>query len=181
MMTNVKDKFISFKDYSVWKQNEGLYGDFFGEQYDFWVQYRVTPDPFGDKIWTNVDYRADFYEVLDGDGNSFVPEGYLINGDTYGALDDTYKENETFTDYKVWDEYQTTGAIHLNYDSSVVDPARKKFRIWRLTIPRAIKEGTNKHGLDRIRNPWINILFRKEIQDGKNLMQLHDIVVKYFE
>jgi hypothetical protein len=163
-------------------QNEGLYGSFFGEPIkDFWTQYRVTPDPYLDKIWTNVEYRADFYEVLDEDGNAVVPENSLINGDVYGELDDTYKEYESFTNYKVWDEYQTTGIVPLDYKSSCVDPARKRFRIWRLTIPRALNKETGKPTLDRIRNPWINIQFRKENQDGKNLVQMHDFIIKYFE
>jgi hypothetical protein len=181
MMANVDDRFLSYKRHSLWLQNEGLYCNFFGKQYDYWTQYRVTPDPFGDKIWTNIDYRADFYEVLDENGNSSVPETYLINGDTYGTLTDTYKEWETFTDYKVWDEYQTTGFTPFTHEHFDRDDVRKKFRIWRLAIPRAIKEGTNRYGMDRIRNPWINLLFCKNDVDGKYLMQLHDIVVKYFE
>ncbi len=177
MMTNVEDRFISYKNHRVWLQNEGLYCNFFGQQYDYWTWYRVTPEPYSDKIWTNIDYRADFFEVLDANGNSSVSETDLINGD----LGNSYKEWETFTDYKVWDEYQTTGFTPFAHSSFDRDDVRKKFRIWRLAIPRAVKEGTNRHGLDRIRNPWINLLFRKSNVDGKYLMQLHDIVVKYFE
>ena len=177
MMTNVEDRFVSYRNHRMWLQNEGLYCNFFGQQYDYWTQYRVTPEPYSDKIWTNIDYRADFFEVLDASGHSTVPETDLINGD----LGNSYKEWETFTDYKVWDEYQDTGFTPFAHDNFDRDDVRKKFRIWRLTIPRAMKEGTNKHGLDRIRNPWINLLFRKNNVDGKYLMQLHDIVVKYFE
>ena len=181
MMANVEDRFVSHKEHKMWLQNEGLYCNFFGFPYDYWVQYRVTPDPYLDKIWTNIDYRADFYEVLNSDGVSSVPEEYLINGDAYGDLSDTYKEWETFTDYKVWNEYQTTGFTDFTHDYFDRDDVRKKFRIWRLAIPRALREGTNRHGMDRIRNPWINLLFRKSDVDGRYLMQLHDIVVKYFE
>ena len=181
MMTNVEDKFISFRDAKLWKQNEGLYCNFFGQQYGYWTQYRVTPEPYSDKIWTNIDYRADFYEVLDESGNSIVPEENLISGEPNEELSDRYKEWETFTDYKVWDEYQTTGFTPFTHEKFDRDDVRKKFRIWRLAVPRALKEGTNKYGLDRIRNPWVNILFRKEGGDARNLMQLHDIVVKYFE
>ena len=181
MMTNVEDRFISFRDGKLWKQNEGLYCNFFGEQHDFWVQYRVTPEPLSDKIWTNIDYRADFYEVLDADGNSVVPEELLIGGECDEEMLDRYKEAETFTDYKLWNEYQTTGFVPFSHEGFDRDDVRKKFRIWRLAVPRALKEGTNRYGLDRIRNPWVNLLFRKEGGDPRNLMQLHDIVVKYFE
>ena len=181
MMTNVEDKFISFRDAKLWKQNEGLYCNFFGHQYDYWMQYRVTPEPYSDKIWTNIDYRADFYEVLNENGDSVVSEENLINGEPNEELSDRYKEWETFTDYKVWDEYQTTGFTPFTHEKFDRDDVRKKFRIWRLAVPRALKEGTNKYGLDRIRNPWVNLLFRKNGGDARNLMQLHDIVVKYFE
>jgi hypothetical protein len=181
MMTNVEDKFISFRDAKLWKQNEGLYCNFFGTQYGFSTQYRVTPEPYSDKIWTNIDYRADFYEVLDENGDSMVSEENLINGEPNEELVDRYKEWETFTDYKVWNEYQNTGFTPFLHEKFDRDDVRKKFRIWRLAIPRALKEGTNRYGLDRIRNPWANLLFRKQGGDARNMMQLHDIVVKYFE
>lgn len=183
MMTNVRDRFVSFRDNSLWLQNEGLYCNFFGSQHDFWIQYRVTPEPFSDKIWTNFDYRADFYHTLDSNGKSVVPEEYLINGDRYLEMNDMYKEHETFTDYRAWNEYQDTGRINILGSMKKMDLVRKKFRIWRIAISRAIKEGTNVRGLDRIRNPWMNLLFRKDMSNDSNqyLMQLHDIVVKYFE
>ena len=127
--------------------------------------------------------KKHFYHLLDKDATPTLPEEYLINGDRYGDSADIYKENETFTCYKVWDEYQTTGAINLRQDCCMIDPVRKKFRIWRVAIARAMRDRVNIHGLDRIRNPWINLLLRKHV-DGKGnqyLMQLHDIVVKYFE
>lgn len=183
MITNVRDRLVSFYDYKIWLQNEGLYCNFFGNQYDFWVQYRVTPDPFSDKIWTNFDYRADFYHLLDEDAKPVLPEEYLINGDKYGDSADIYKEDETFSFYKVWNEYQTTDSVNLRQNSCMIDPVRKKFRIWRVAIARAMKDNVNIHGLDRIRNPWINLLLKKHMDDGNNqfLMQLHDVVVKYFE
>lgn len=172
MMTDVEDRFVSFRNGGLWLQNEGLYCDFFGKKYPFWVTYRVTPSPYSDKIWTNLDYRADFYDVLDEDGDSDIPEARLLDGGENGTWLGDYLKDDTFDDIKVWNEYQRT---EMN-DSPV-----KKFRIWRYQIPRAAKTKTNPHGLDRIRNPWVNITLRKEPGDGTELMQLHDVVVKYFE
>ena len=189
MMTNVDDRFVSFSPAnhstnSLWLQNEGRYCNFFREQKDFWIQYRVTPNPFSDKIWTNLEYRADFYDILDENGNAIVPEQNLINGDIYGENLDLYKEYETFDTLRIWNEYQTTGDINMKDNTPVLDPVRKKFRIWRVVIPRALKkEDMTKRTLDRIRNPWINLLFKKHVIDGtsSNLMQLHDLIVTYFE
>ena len=184
MMANVRDRFLSYRDGRMWLQNEGLYCNFFGRQHDFWMQYRVTPNPYSDKIWTNVDYRADFYDVLDENGDAVVPESVLLNGDSYGGQTDTYKENETFDIMRMWDEYQTTGDVDLSKNTSELDPVRKKFRIWRVVVPRALrKDDPSKRTLDRIRNPWVNVLFRKHVFQDKasDLMQLHDLTVTYFE
>lgn len=173
MMTNVEDRFVSFKNGSLWLQNEGLFCNFFGQQYDFWVQYRVTPDPYGDKIWTNIDYRADFYKVLDEFGDYVVER----NEDLTDLDEWSYQKDETFDVLKVWNEYQNTGE---NKKVPI-----KKFRIWRYVIPRALPGGTNYFGLDRIRNPWVNIMLKKKYDDDSNaeqdLMQLHDVTVTYFE
>lgn len=174
MITNVDDRLVAFRDGMLWLQKEGAYCNFFGSQKPFSVQYRVTPDPFGDKIWTNVEYRADFYRVLDSTDNyndKFWNETGFINDMT------TYQPFETFDTVKFWNEYQTTTNVIPSYE--------KRFRIWRITIPRAIPDGdNNKYGLDRIRNPWINILFKKENYasgEEQDLMQLHDLTVTYYE
>ena len=171
MMTNVRDKFVSFNRHALWLQNEGLYCNFFGQQYDAWSEYRVTPEPYSDKVWTNLEYRTDFYRILDSTGEALAPENEFTS-------DEYYQPNETYDYMRFWNEYQTT-ADEEHYDFS----PEKKFRLWRLQIPRAIKEGKNKFGLDRIRNPWMNLIFKKRYDDTNNtdLMQIHDITAIYYE
>lgn len=177
MMTNLEDRFLSFKDGKLWLQNEGKYCNFFGEQYDFWSQYRVTPDPYGDKIWTNLEYRADFYRVLDGEEELIdIPDGSFTD-----ATGDFYMPDETFDFIRFWNEYQTT-----SIDESNIVSAEKKFRIWRYQIPRAVVTETNRFGLDRMRNPWLNILLKKKYtgasdETNQDLMQMHDMSVIYYE
>lgn len=175
MMVNVDDMFISFRDNCLWLQNMGLYCSFFGRRYDWWTSYRAVPDPYGDKIWTNLEYRTDAYRVLDEDGGSVVSENELIDGGEYADYAGIYQKDSTFDDIEVWNEYQRT--------SNLADRPVKKFRTWRLAIPRAAKTETNKYGLDRIRNPWVNVLFKRSAasSDGRDMTQLHDIIIKYFE
>lgn len=173
MMLNIQDKFISFRDGYLWLQNEGYYNHFFSKVYPYWVTYRVTPDPYGDKIWTNLEYRADAYKVLDpATGDNVISESQLIE-----PANAAYQSNLTFDDIRIWNEYQQT--------ENLVARAIKKFRTWRVAVPRAAKTDSNKYGLDRIRNPWINLRFKRNVEDVPNenadLMQLHDIIVKYFE
>jgi len=163
MMTNVMDKFLSFKDGYLWSQNEGGYCNFFGTQYPFSMKYRVAPSP-NDKVWTNLEYRADFFSL-----SASSPED---PASAYGY----YEPDATFDALQIVNEYQDTGAF-------TAPVAKKRFRIWRTQIPRAQIDGNNNpYGLDRIRNPWIHLKFTKSADANSNrLMQLHDITVKYFE
>jgi hypothetical protein len=179
MMTTVEDAFVSFKNGKLWLQNKGFYCNFFGTQHDFWMTYRATPDPYGDKLWTNLEYRADFYEVIKANGTEDVVEGDLIS-------DDCYLANKTFDKLSVWDEFQHTGDVDIpNGDVDAYSDVRKKFRIWRMDIPRAVATETNKYGFDRIRNPWANIKLKKHMLsangDYRDLAQIHDINVIYYE
>ena len=161
MMVNLDDKFISvypstLNTNKLWLQNEGPYCTFYGTTYPFWVTWRVQPEPYGDKIWTNLEYRSDFFSVLDANNDLVVPEGELIE-------QANYKPDITFDDITVWNEYQTTGAFTGKWSNPIQEVGneypdiRKKFRIWRVDIPRAQASATNKYGLDRIRNPWVYV------------------------
>lgn len=176
MLVNVDDRLVSFRDKHLWLQNEGFYCNFFGKVYPYWASYRVSPSPYTDKIWTNLEFRADAYRVLDENGDKVNDDYNIIDGGDFGTVVGKYVENESFNTIKVWNEYQQT-------DNIAKSPV-KKFRIWRYAIPRAVKTGTNKYGLDRIRNPWINLTLRKDLtetEEQQDLMQLHDVVIKYFE
>lgn len=163
MMTNVLDRFVSFKNGYLWLQNEGEYCKFFNTQYPFSMVYRVAPSP-NDKVWTNLEYRADFFS-----NSVSSPED---PASAYGY----YEPDVTFDSLRIGNEYQDTGAF-------TAPVAKKRFRIWRTQIPRAQVDGLNNpYGLDRIRNPWIHLKFMKFADANSNrLMQLHDITVKYFE
>ena len=182
MMTNIGHRFISFRKSFVapyanklWAQNAGLYCNFFGRQDDFYITYNTIPEPYADKIWTNLEYRADFYKVFDNSGNETDAESILDGGDIDGATGN-YLKDETFDKLVAWNEYQTTGTF-------TADASTKKFRIWRTQIPRAIITETNKYGFDRIRNPWMKLFMGKDMSgdDNKNMMQLHDVNVIYYE
>ena len=91
MMVNVEDKFISFYknnetgNSNLWIQGEGEYNNIFGEDKDFYSIYKVNPSPYTDKIFTNIEYRADFFDTSN-----------------------TLLSNETFNRIEVYNEYQTT-------------------------------------------------------------------------
>ena len=176
MMVNVQDKFISFKDGKLWEQGKGLYGHIYGEYQDFHMLYRVTPDPYGDKTFTNLEYRADMFDMDKLDDNSYMQGEGTLTGNTFDTLD-------------VWNEYQGN-TISIKDSKSPLYPfgirdkypdIRRKFRIWRMDIPRDKKNPDNPHGLNRIRNPWIYLKLSKTPALPNERMEFHDLQVRYFE
>lgn len=154
-MTTINGHTYGIKNNSIHKMFEGDdYCNLFGEQEDYSITYKVNKDPFVDKTWTNIEYRADIFNSGNiGDNNSTINIPL-----------------ETFDTLEVWNEYQK-GTTDLS-------KARCKFRIWRADIPRDTSEGK---GLNRIRNPWIMLKLTKNSDSSSNRMEFHDLLVKYLQ
>lgn len=176
MMVNVQDKFISFKEGKLYEQGKGLYGHIYGEYQDFHILYRITPNPYGDKTFTNLEYRVDMFDMDKLDDNPYMQGEGILTGNTFDTLD-------------VWNEYQGN-TISVKDSKSPLYPfgirdkypdVRRKFRIWRMDIPRDKKSPDNPHGLNRIRNPWIYLKLSKTPALPNERMEFHDLQVKYFE
>lgn len=96
---------------TLYIQNKGLYNHFFGSFYPSSIQYKVNPDPILDKVFTNLDYRADCFDA--SAGGTLLP-------------------NRTFDSIRVWNEYQDTSETPLILYKNLF----KKFRVWRSALPR---------------------------------------------
>ena len=166
MMVNVKDRFVSFKNTSsadLWLQNEGQYNNIYGVNYPYWITYRICPDPYGDKTFNNIEYRADIIRRATADDVIEYPDKLITN--------------KTFDGLRVWNEYQE-GEVDLKYELFKMSDVKKKFRIWRANIPRDSKD---PRGLNRIRNPWAFIQLKKDKELADERMEFHDLMVKYYE
>lgn len=130
------------------------YCNLFDKQCDYYIKYKINKDPFLDKTWTNIEYRADIFDS----GNIASNNANKVLGKTFDTL-------------KVWNEYQSG-------EEDLSKRAKNKFRIWRANIPRDASP-YNKHGLDRIRNPWIMLELRKNSKDSNQRMEFHDLIIKY--
>ena len=118
--------------YKVWLHNGGDYNMFYGEYKPFYTTVIVNPDSTKDKIFNNIEFRAD----------SWNKEGTLTE--------------DTFDTLKVWNEYQE-GIADLTREFGRPSTLKKKFRTWRANIPR-----DKSNNRDRIRNPWVYIKLSKE-------------------
>lgn len=110
MITSFKDYIVSYKNYRLWEHNAGDYNYFFGNYKPYFIEYKVTPNQYSDKIFTNIEYRADMW---DSNNN-------LTNG--------------TFDYLSVHNEYQEGSTLLKN--NTKYPSFKKKFRIWRADIPR---------------------------------------------
>lgn len=155
VMLSLNSKFVGVENSntpSLWLQQEGDdYCNFYGEYKPFHVEYKVNPEPISDKTFTNIEYRADVF-------------------DAKNTLSDTFNKLEAYNEYQ-------SGIVNIDKVRFTYPNSERKFRIWRLDIPR---DSNYKHGLDRIRNPWVNIKLTKT-QNTNNKMVMHDLLVKYFE
>lgn len=155
-MFNTLDKFLSTHSEndstSLYEQNSGEYNKFFDKsKVTSYVDYVVNPDMTRDKIFNNVEFRAD----------AFNGEDYI-----------TYVPERTLDHIHVRNEFQDTKDVELRQYHNM----QKKFRTWRAFIPRDASHYT----LNRIRNPWIRMKLSytpKENEDNK--LVLHDMIVHY--
>lgn len=155
-MFNIGTGFYSIKansvnNQSIYQHSVGNYNEFYGEIKPYNLTIISNEDPQVDKVFTNLDYRADFFDSKNN-----------------------YLENESFDTLEVWNEYQS-GKEVLKYSKFRPSNLKKKFRMWGANIPR-----DKKNKLDRMRNPWLYIKLSKE-KPGTSKMELHDLVVKYLE
>lgn len=181
MMVNVQDKFVAFREDNkgvnkLWIQGEGEFNNLFGSLQGYHMLYRITPDPYGDKTFSVLEYRADMFDMSDPDYNPYMPGEGKLTGDTFDTLE-------------VWNEYQGN-KISVGDSTSPLYPfkardkypdVRRKFRIWRMDIPRDKKGPYNPYGLNRIRNPWIYLKLSKTSTLSNERMEFHDLAVRYFE
>ena len=123
---------------------------------NYYIQYKINPEPLIDKTFTNIEFIAD-----------------KLNNEDIDSIPSKKSLLYPFTEFEVWNEYQygitnlTKGRTYPNFE--------RKFRIWRADIPR-----DKSNGRDRIRNPWIYLKLNNT--DNNNAkMVFHSFLVKYYK
>lgn len=150
-MFNIETDFYSIKGTKLYKHFAGEYNTFYEEVKPYHITLITNEDSYVDKVFTNIEYRADVF-----------------------TSDNTYLENKSFDTLEAWNEYQSGKSI-LKFDKYRPSTLKKKFRMWRADIPRdSVKK------MDRMRNPWLFIKLSNN-NPGTDKMELHDIVVHFFE
>lgn len=155
-MFNVSSEFYAFNSNKLWEQFAGDYNMFFGQYQPYSITVVANADEPADKIFNTVEFRADAY-----DGDNLLPTK------TYDTLD-------------VYNEYQH-GKVILTDLNGKPSPLKRKFRIWRATIPRANTpiNGISANNRDRIRNTWAYVKLSTNTPNTYRTV-FHDLTIHYF-
>lgn len=163
LIESYENSVYTMKDGKLYSMFTGEYNKFFGENYEPWdftfISNGIDNNLMDfDKVYSTIDYRMDM-------------------------MSDTGYQHDNSLDFiRVYNEYQDTEDVNLNRSNTSLSfwnkeaNLQKKFRIWRIQIPRDKKGG---NGLDRIRNTWCKIKLGSK---GKNNYKavLHDLNVQYY-
>ena len=189
-IVNVAGDIISLNplDSAPYLQQSGRYNEFFGNRIKSYVTYKINPDPFLHKIFNNVAFVCDCFNIpesmdritenrqlriveQDTDPNNRIIET-LADLNTYGNPELIYAPNRCLDYMEVWTEYQSN-ATDLVYKESPSN-LQKKFRVWRANIPRS------HNSRQRINNPWMNLRLSLNQSEDENIrMLLHNLEVFY--
>lgn len=114
VLDNIDDKFISISS-DLWENRAGNYNSFFGGSKDYFVKYRIAPDPYLNKTFHTIDYIAT--------GNNFT---------------------SNYTDLFV-EGVNQSGHEDLTLRGGLPPyNLQKKFNIWRANIPRDSNNRLNR-------------------------------------
>ena len=144
-----KSRVTTNTKYKMWAHHEGDYNYYFDQFAPYYATIIVNPEPLTDKIFNTLEFRADTFH------------------------DDLYMPFSTFDKLYTWNEYQS-GELVLGNLKNHSSPLKKKFKIWRVNIPR-----DKVYKRDRMRNPWLYLKLAKEDEDGYKTI-LHDLTISYF-
>lgn len=162
VMFNIVNKFYCIKSNYLNEMFAGDYNYFFDEfqGYDFTfvsngksAQQDLSTI---DKTYSTIDFRADKWS---------------------DKLDSILSSESPFDYIRVWNEYQDSGEVLLKCTPNKPSILKKKFRVWRIQVPRDAHNRTS-----RMRNTWCKIKLGSapRYNNGNNsFIQFHDIGVQY--
>lgn len=181
-MVNWEDRFVSMyggiNEYGgnytkVYLQGLGKYNEYFDRLKPTEITYIINPDAPYDKIFNNIEFRADAYRDIDSTSKAPAytePTNKVEYVEQYNKSYDNYNPYRTFDKIKVWNEYQS------GFNDLIVNKTlRKKYMTWRADIPR------NSNSLDRIRGQWcyLKLSYNPISTESDNRLRLHDIIIDY--
>ena len=165
-MFNFADGFYSLRadnenNIKLYKNNAGKYNKFYGATMPFSISFISNEEPLLTKTFDTIEIESDVYS------------------------NDNLTNKMPFNSILAENEYQNSGICEFDDNPMSI---RKKFRVWRINIPRSnyvaskLNNGEDiiryKYGRARIRNPWTKITLSNSGEYNEKTI-LHNIAVKY--
>ena len=142
------------------------YNQIFNKERPFDFTFISVGEDTNSKTFDTIEFKMDSYlngqlEDIEPNPSGRDPQWYYM---------ERHSEKDTFvkplTYIEVSNEYQDSGMVKLN-DSTL----RKKYRVWRLMMPRVRKR-------ERVVNPWVKITVGND-NPGTRSFIIHDLNVNY--
>lgn len=130
-------------DNKIFKQRDGEYGSFLGENDSYYIELLANEYPTRTKTFTNVD----FYSSA---GGPIV-----------------FDNIDTKTSYQ-------EGSAVLNWSQYKPSNVKRKFRLWRINIPR-----DKENSLDRMRDTWCRIKLTKNNVNNMSKFKINYIGISH--
>lgn len=195
-MFSIGPKFYTFSrgvnNITLWSMFDGTYNKFFGTFEPFSISFISNANSASDKTFLNLEAQVDFYDAVTDSGTEpFKHKTNPINSKSLNP-------KKFFDTIRVQTEYQDTGVVPLtwknfrsfgNSSSYLGSNTAKRFRIWRVEIPRdksdvvTVQNVTRRPKLfDRIRNTWAKVTLTSNPQtdSATPFMEFHNVNVQYY-
>ena len=155
-MFNIGSDFYAIYNDTLWEQFAGEYNYIYNEYKPYSITFISNAEESVDKIFNTIEYRADRWD-----------NNLLVNKSPFNKLE-------------VWNEHQK-GVTSLDVNIAKPSSLKRKFRVWRATVPRFNTDwnGIKANNRDRIRNTWAYIRL-SNTEDNTNRAEIHDAIVQYF-
>lgn len=196
-MFSIGPKFYTFSrgvsNITLWSMFEGTHNEFFGTFEPFSISFISNANSASDKTFLNLEAQVDFYDAVTDSGTEpFKHKTNPINSKRLNP-------KKFFDTIRVQTEYQDTGIVPLtwknfrsfgNSSSYLGSNTAKRFRIWRVEIPRdksdvvTVQNVTRKPKLfDRIRNTWAKVTLTSNPPTDSSttpFMEFHNVSIQYY-
>lgn len=150
----------------IYKMYSGNYCKLFNVNRDYYITF-ISNQSVYDKVFTNVEFNADIWE-----GTKITDKCPFDTISTWNEYQ--FGESQLYQDVR-----DTTKSMYSNYLTS--QPSlRRKFRMWRVNIPRHNRDkfGNTFIARERMRSPWLYIKLSGKLRT-KAIM--HNLDVHYLE
>lgn len=157
----IANRYTTDSHSDVYSMFDGDYNTFFGNRKDSHVELFINPDGVLDKIFDNIQWRADVFS-------------YNSNSEEYNIL----VPEESFNSLSISNEYQNGFKYIMDNTKStpvIEKGTTRRFRIWNSTLPR------EANSIHRIRNPWasLKLVYNNKFQSKPAKLVFHDLIITY--